>query len=86
MIKNSQKSPHKIFRPSLTKINEQNLFYLVPFEKYWPMKLEQLDHFSYMTILLLIFVIKNHTTNIMWIPIPTTHKPNCGIAPKGGAI
>jgi hypothetical protein len=37
------------------------------------------DHF--------VIVEENHTTIIMWIPIPpTTHKPNCGIAPKGGAI
>ena len=53
IIKNSPKSPHKIFRPSLTKIIEQNLFYIVPFEKYWPIKMEQLAPFSYMTILLL---------------------------------
>ena len=46
-------SPHKIFRPSLTKIIEQNLFYFVPFKKYRPIKFEQLAHFSYLTTLLL---------------------------------
>ena len=83
--KNSPKSPHKIFRPSLTEIIEQNLFYFVPFEKYWPIKLEQLAHFSYMTILLL------HKKNIRLLlggyqyP-PLLINPNCGTAPKGGAV
>ena len=50
------------------------MFYLVPIEKYCPIRLEQLAHFCYMTILLLY---KKHTTIIRWIPIPpTTHKPN----------
>ena len=48
---NSPKSPHKILRPSLREINKQNLSYCVPFEKYLAIKLEQLAHFSYVTIL-----------------------------------
>jgi hypothetical protein len=48
IIKNSQKSPHEIFIPSLTTIVEQNWFYSVPFEKYWPILFLHagvLDHF-----------------------------------------
>ena len=39
--KNNQKFT-KIAIGNLTKIIKQNLFYLVPFEKYWPIKLERM--------------------------------------------